>query len=93
MPKVFRTARFDELLGGDRCRWLRHVLCVAHADHVLRVLGLALDAALALRDHERLEAFGAQAAQDVDGRDVRIALGAALVLAGCEDRGATDRIC
>jgi hypothetical protein len=57
-----------------------------HADQVLGELGLAFDAALALRDHEGLEALLAQAAQDVDGRDVGVALGAARVLAGGEDR-------
>ena len=59
---------------------------VAHADHVLGELGLAFDAALPLRDHEGLEAFLAQAAQDFDGRDVGVALRAAVVFAGREDR-------
>ena len=56
------------------------------ADHVLGEFGLAFDAALALRDHEGLEALLAQAAQDLDGRDVGVAIGAAGVLAGGEDR-------
>ena len=63
-----------------------HLPGMAHADHVLRVLRLAFDAAPALRDHEGLESLLAQAAQDVDGRDVGVALGAARVLAGREDR-------
>ena len=65
---------------------------VAHADHVLGELGLAFDAALALRDHERLEAFLAQAAQDLDGRDVGVALGAAACLPAAKIDGAARRI-
>jgi hypothetical protein len=45
-------------------------VAVAQADQVLGVLGLALDAADALRDHEGLEALLAKPAQDFDGRDV-----------------------
>ena len=52
----------------------RHLSSVAHADHVLGELGLAFDAALALRDHEGLETLLAQAAQDIDDRDVGVAL-------------------
>lgn len=58
---------------------------VAHTDHVFGEFRL-FRAALALRDHERLETFLLQATQDLDGRDVRIALGTADVLTGCEDR-------
>ena len=65
-----------------RLRLGLHLAGMAHPDHVLGELGLAFDAALALRDHERLEAFLPQAAQDLDGRDVGVALGAAGVLAG-----------
>ena len=45
----------------------------------------AFDAAGALGDHEGLEALLAQAAQDVDGGDVGVSLGAARVLALGED--------
>jgi hypothetical protein len=62
-----------------------HLAGVAHADHVLGELRLAFDAAGALGDHEGLEALLAQAAQDVDGGDVGVALGAARVLALGED--------
>src|SRR4051812_4063772 len=58
-----------------------HLSRMTHPDHVFRELGLALDTALALRDHERLEAFLAKPAQDFDGRDVRVPLRAASVLA------------
>jgi hypothetical protein len=54
---------------------------------MLGELGLALDTARALGHHEGLESLLAQPAQDVDGRDVGIALGAAGVLAFGEDRG------
>ena len=43
---------------------------VTHADHVLCEFRLSFRAALALRDHERLESFLLQATQDLDGRDV-----------------------
>jgi hypothetical protein len=62
-----------------------HLPGVAHADHVLGELRLAFDAAGALGDHEGLEALLAQAAQDIDGGDVGVALGAARVLALGED--------
>ena len=64
--------------GLDLCR-------MAHADHVFREIGLALDAALALRHHEGLEAFLAQSAQHLDGGDVGVAIGPADVLAHRED--------
>ena len=66
-------------LGADMAR-------MPHANHVLRELGLAFDAALALRHHEGLETFLAQPAQHVDGRDVGVAGGSAGVLALREDR-------
>jgi hypothetical protein len=59
---------------------------VPHSDHVFREFGFALRAALALGDHEGLEAFLLQTSQDIDGGDVGVPLGAALVLAGSEDR-------
>ena len=59
---------------------------MTHPDHVLCVLGLALRAAPALGDHERLKTLFLRPSQDVDGWDVRIPRGAALVLAGREDR-------
>jgi hypothetical protein len=46
---------------------------------------LALDPAAALCHHERQEALAAEAPQDVDRRDVRVALRAALVLGSRED--------
>ncbi len=58
---------------------------VTHTDHVLGEFGLAFGAALSLRDHEGLETLLLQASQDVDGRDVGVALGAAHVLADSKD--------
>jgi hypothetical protein len=60
---------------------------MTQADQVLGIPGLAGDAAAALGNHEGLETLIAQAPQDVDGRDVRVALRAAGVLVGREDRG------
>jgi len=58
---------------------------VAKPQHVFRVLTAVVVAYAGLADHERLEAFVAQAAQHVDGRNVGVALGAAFVLAVGED--------
>ena len=58
---------------------------VPHAAHVPGEFAAVVVAYARLADHERLEAFVAQAAQHVDGGDVGVALGAAFVLAVRED--------
>ncbi len=72
----------NDLVCFGASRVLPHV---AHANHVLGELGLSFHAAVTLGDHEGLKAFLAQAAQDVDGRNVGVALGAAGVRAWRED--------
>ena len=65
-----------------------------HANEVLGELGLAFDPALALRDHEGLEAFALQAAQHFAGGDVAVAVRPADMLASGEDgrRGAAHLV-
>jgi hypothetical protein len=49
---------------------------MAKAHEVFGVFGPAFDAAAVLGDHVRRQAFAAQAAQDLDGRDEGVATGA-----------------
>ncbi|KWF27166.1 hypothetical protein WT56_19215 [Burkholderia pseudomultivorans] len=58
---------------------------VTKPKHVFRVLATVVVPHAGLADHERLETLIAQAAQHVDGRNVGVVLGAAFVLAVCED--------